>query len=98
MFRLFIGSSSGLLWNKVSECCVCVGIPKEHLTFTLYVCVCLCVCVCVCVCILAQGRFALCKVELRITKAYKKRRLEKDKDWEKVNEEGKMDENKAEGN
>ena len=27
MFRLFIGSSSGRLWNQVSECCVHVEIP-----------------------------------------------------------------------
>ena len=27
MFRPFIGSPSGLLWNQVSECCVHVGIP-----------------------------------------------------------------------
>jgi len=27
MFRSFIGSSSDLLWNQVSECCVRVGIP-----------------------------------------------------------------------
>jgi len=27
MFRPFIGSTSGLLWNQVSECCVHVGIP-----------------------------------------------------------------------
>jgi len=27
MFQSFIGSSSGLLWNQVSECCVNVGIP-----------------------------------------------------------------------
>jgi len=52
------------------------------------------VCVCVCVCVLAYGKFALCKVELRITKAYKKR-LEKDKDRGKVNEEGKVDENQG---
>jgi len=27
MFRPFIGSSSGPLWNQVSECCIHVGIP-----------------------------------------------------------------------
>jgi len=27
MFRSFIGSSSGFLWNQVNECCVHVGIP-----------------------------------------------------------------------
>ena len=27
MFRLFIGSSSGLLWNQVGECCLQVGNP-----------------------------------------------------------------------
>ena len=27
MFRPFVGSSSGLLWNQVSESCVHVGIP-----------------------------------------------------------------------
>jgi hypothetical protein len=27
MFRPFIGSLSGLLWNQVRECCVHVGIP-----------------------------------------------------------------------
>jgi len=27
MFRPFIGSSSGLFWNQVNECCVHVGIP-----------------------------------------------------------------------
>jgi len=27
MFRPFIGSSSGLLWNQVSERCVHIGIP-----------------------------------------------------------------------
>jgi len=27
MFRPFIGSSSGLLWNQVNERCVHVGIP-----------------------------------------------------------------------
>ena len=27
MFRPLVGSSSGLLWNQVSECCVHVGVP-----------------------------------------------------------------------
>jgi len=27
MFQMFIESSSGLLWNQVSKCCVHVGIP-----------------------------------------------------------------------
>ena len=27
MLRPFLGSSSDLLWNQVSECCVNVGIP-----------------------------------------------------------------------
>ena len=30
MFRPFMGSSSGLLWNQVSECCVRVGISTVH--------------------------------------------------------------------
>ena len=27
MFRPFTGTSSGLFWNQVSECCVHAGIP-----------------------------------------------------------------------
>jgi len=49
MFRPFTGSSSGLLWNQVSECCVHVGVQSmltnsrnlTYLTTELHNCDCL---------------------------------------------------------